>query len=164
MKKRQKILEKMVWIVCILSVLMMAAVVVKAAGMKDTFVPPEFEKEAKQGTPKVPESLGYMPLDVSEGFRVSVCGNLKTDGDTAEIWLTSAKENQVWLKLQLYEGTRLLGETGVLKPGEYVQKVHLSNVSAKTTEVKMKLIAYTPDTWYSAGNVELKTMLSVGGK
>ena len=48
------------------------------------------------------------------------------DSSSATVYFTNAQENHVYLKLRvLDENDRILGETGLLKPGEYVKDVQL---------------------------------------
>ena len=73
-------------------------------------------------------------------------------------------EFDVWLKLRVLtaDGT-LLGETGLIRPGEYIKSVSLTSEVEDGTAIKLKIMAYEPDTYYSAGSVTLNTILRKGG-
>lgn len=126
------------------------------------FTPPPFDLAAKQGVPSVPDTAGYSELD-AQAYRVSVAGALSVQPDsTVDVWLTNPADNAVWLKVRLLdESGAVLGESGLLRCGEYVQSVALTTVPKATAPVTMKLMAYEPDTYYSAGSVLLQTQLII---
>ena len=67
----------------------------------------------------------------------------------------------MWLKVRvLDEKGNTLGETGLVRPGEYVQSVELDTVPKTGTPIVLKIMAYQPDTYYSEGAVSLNTTIS----
>lgn len=56
---------------------------------------------------------------------------------------------------------KVLGETGLVKPGQYVQPLTLDTVPKQTETVKVKIMAYEPETYYSAGAASLNTKLTI---
>lgn len=128
------------------------------------FVPPAFDDQAKTGIPKVPENLGWAELD-SEAFRVSLCGVVAPSHGTVDIWLTNSEENKVWLKLRvLTPDGKMLGETGLIKPGQYVRTVTLHEIPAAGTSVELKIMAYELETYHSAGSISVMTQISETGQ
>ena len=125
------------------------------------FTPPPFEKNAVVGIPEVAENLGYSsPYREGMAYRFSVCGNVTAKGNDAVVYLTNAEENKVWLKLRvLDENGQLLGETGLLRPGEYVQYVTLKTVPPAGTKITLKIMGYEPETYHSAGSATLSTVM-----
>ncbi|MDO4340614.1 MAG: hypothetical protein Q4C91_21450 [Eubacteriales bacterium] len=146
--------------ICLLSVLVMTWALTKTTEKDSSaFTPPPFEENAEQGEPKVPQELGYSLLDAEE-YQVSVCGAPVVQDGEAVLYLTNPSSNEVWLKVRILdEDGQLLGESGILKPGEYVKSVSLSAVPKEDTAVQLKLMAYEPDTYYSAGAASLSTTL-----
>lgn len=125
------------------------------------FVPPAFDPAAVVGTPEVPEGLGYGELDVKGIYKVSVCGVVRPNGNKADVFLTNPVENAVWLKLRILDAEgELLGETGLIRPGEYVQSVTLSRVPEQGSAITMRVMSYEPQTYYSAGEAKLTTKIS----
>jgi hypothetical protein len=125
------------------------------------FTPPPFDAGAVVGTPSVPEDAGYVSLD-REGmaYRVSVCGNLRTVGDTATVYLTNPSENHVYLKLRVLDPAgQMLGETGLIRPGEYLKSVKLSRAPASGEEIRLKIMSYHPESYMSEGSVVLRTRI-----
>lgn len=123
------------------------------------FTPPPFESTAVQGVPHVPENLGYLsPYREGMGYRFSVCGNIILHGTDATVFFTNPAGNDVWLKLRvLDESGNLLGETGLIRPGEYVQTVALNTHLEAGIPIRLKIMGYTPETYHSAGSVMLNT-------
>ena len=132
-------------------------------GKQDTaeFTPPPFEPAAVSGVPEVPESLGYIsPYQEGMGYRFSVCGNVVMEGNAAAVYLTNPAENKVWLKLRvLDENGNILGETGLIRPGEYVKDVALTENLPTGTKIKLKIMGYEPETYFSAGSATLNTAI-----
>ena len=118
------------------------------------FVPPEFDENAVSGVPdNVPQELNYgSPISQNE-FLFALCGTPSlTDENSLHIYFTSHEENQVWLLIRIYTADGvLIGESGLLRPGEYVEYVELSErVSGR---LKLRILSYEPDTYYSKGAV-----------
>jgi hypothetical protein len=125
--------------------------------VRGEFTPPPFDPAAESGTPVVPEGLGYSQLDC-RAYKVSLCGKLGADGT---VFLTNPKENAVWLKLRvLDEKGNILGETGLIRPGEYVRTVTLNREVKPGTPVTLKIMAYEPETYHSAGAAALNTRIA----
>lgn len=132
---------------------------------KKEFVPPPFDETAVVGTPDVAEELGWSELAVREGYLVHVCGVLNSDdAKTVAVWFTSDEGNDVWLKLRMRdaEGT-IIGQTGIIKPGEYVERMEL-NENAHSGDVVLEIMGYEPETYYSAGAVGLATTLTLSNE
>lgn len=74
------------------------------------------------------------------------------------VYLTNPAENTVWLKLRVLDTNgSILGETGLLRPGEYVRTVALSAAPTPGTSITLKIMGYEPDTYLSAGSATLST-------
>lgn len=105
----------------------------------------------------MPEELGWQQLD-ARAFTAGVCGVFAPREGRAEVWLTNPDTNTLWLKLRvLDQDGNTLGETGLLRPGEYVRWVELENLPPAGSTVTLKLMAYEPDTYHSGGAASLQT-------
>ena len=72
------------------------------------------------------------------------------------------RQNQIWTKLRILDQDgNIIGETGLLKPGQYVESVQLNDV-AVSGNVTLQVMGYEPDTYFSAGSVGLATTLNMG--
>lgn len=146
-------------VICVLSLIVMFVALSTGGRQTQTaeFTPPPFDDAAQVGTPTVPEELRWSELD-AQAFKASVCGVFSPENGIADVWLTSPKSNTVWLKLRVLDTEgNILGETGLIKPGEYVQSVTLTEIPESGAKIVLKLMAYEPDTYYSAGAVSLNT-------
>lgn len=147
-------------VLAVLVVVMLAALCL-TQNRKAAFTPPPFEANAVAGTPDVPEELGYSsPYKEGMAYRFSVCGNVTAEGSNAVVYLTNPEENNVWLKLRVLDADgNILGETGLLRPGEYVRCAALSAVPPAGAAITLKVMAYEPETYYSAGSAALATTM-----
>lgn len=142
-------------------IIMIVALSIPKEAERGEFVPPAFDSSAIAGTPEVPEGLGYSaPYQDGMAYRFAVCGNVLMDGKQALVYFTNPAENDTWTKLRVHdESGNVLGETGLIKPGEYVQYVELDKELAPGTPIKLKIMGYEPDTYLSAGSVVLNTQI-----
>ena len=151
-------------IVCLLCLAMMAAALVYTQSpAQGEFTPPPFEVIGCVRYPGCAGRTGLAGLD-AQAFQVGVCGAVVLEGSQADVWLTNPEGNNVWLKLRILdEDGDVLGETGLIRPGEYVQSVTFDTVPAPGTAISMKVMAYEPETYHSAGAVTLNTTIQSGG-
>lgn len=156
--------KSVLWItaaLCAVSVAVMLLALTRG-GRQEAFSPPSFDPAAQTGTPKVPEDAGYGQLD-AKAFQFSAAGELIVRDGSIDVWLTDPAENQVWLKVRvLDEQGGILGKSGLIRPGQYVRAVKLDTVPRQTAAVTLKVMAYEPETYYSAGAVSLCTVLQIG--
>lgn len=165
MKKKQKknYILPLAAVLCVLSLAVMVFALTRQEEIPTEmgeFTPPPFESAAVVGSPAVPDGLGWQELD-ARVYKVGICGKFIPKGNSADIWLTNPEGNTVWLKVRvLDEKGSILGETGLVRPGEYVQSVALDTVPKAGTPIVLKIMAYQPDTYYSEGAVSLNTTIS----
>lgn len=148
-------------VICLVSVIVMIAVLANPkVGEPQAFTPPPFEEAAASGVPNVPEGLGWGELD-AKVYKASVCGVIRVEDGSADVWFTNPESNTLWLKLRILDKDgNIVGETGIIKPGEYVQSVAFYAVPAGGEAVSLKLMAYEPETYHSAGAVTLNTTIA----
>lgn len=125
------------------------------------FTHPDFDAAAVSGAPQVDQRYGYSTLQVEEGYSVMLCGVPANDGSTVEFFLTNPEDNKVWLRAEVRgEDGELIGSTGVLRQGEYLPSITLTQpLTQRETLVTVRIVAYEPDTWQSRGNVNLNLTL-----
>ena len=155
MDKTQKI------ILTVLALVLVAVLVTVTLIMSKDFTPPPFEAAAVTGTPTVTDSsLRFGYAKVSEELSLGLCGTCVFSDGALQVYLTSPAENTAWLRIKIYdEKGKLLGESGLLRPGEYVKTVALSSTPTGET-LKIKLLSYEPDTYYSLGSAELTVSIA----
>lgn len=127
---------------------------------KSRFIVPEFEATAVQGVPEnVDDDRGFSKLSVAGVYEVGICGSLVNENGKCEIDLTNYESNDTWISIIILdEKGSYLGETGVIKPGEYVKYVNINTKklsSGDETKINAKVRGYEPETYYSKGSVNL---------
>ncbi len=127
------------------------------------FVPPAFESTAVVGVPDI--AVGEKGYDVKDAYgvyKVGVCGEVKVEDGKADVYLTNDAQNNVWLKLRVQDKNtgEILGETGLIKPGEYVRSVVFSKVPLAGVEISLRVMSYEPETYYSKGEITIYTIAS----
>lgn len=126
------------------------------------FTPPPFDTAAVSGEPKVPEEKGWSEMQIRAGFGAYVCGALYEEDGRVAVWLYNKPDSDSWLKLRMLDADgNILGETGLLRPGEYVQYLNLDTIPTEDATVVLRLMGYAPETYYSAGSVGLETTLQI---
>ena len=144
--------------------LMLAATVISAIAQryrepKVEFIPPAFDSTAVSGMPDVPEELKFNELH-QEGmnYKVFICGVVKQEESKALVYFTNPEENAVWLKIRICDSQgNMLGESGLVKPGEYIPAVSLDTEVPPDTPLRIEIMSYEPDTYFSMGAVMVNT-------
>lgn len=162
MKKKisQNKLIKYLAIACMIAVaLMVISLSFTDDGDKVVFTPPPFEEKAVIGKPNVAKELGYSLFSRDDiPYSFLICGRVTADKTSGIVYFTNPNENNCWLRLRvLDEEGSMLGQTGILRPGEYVERVPLFHSIDNGTEITLKIMGYEPDTYYSLGSIQINT-------
>lgn len=151
-------------LVCVFAVVgMILALCIPKEAEQEPFVPPPFDETAIVGTPTIAEDFGYQVL-YRDGmpFKVGVCGKVLAYGNTAQIYFTNIVTNTLWLKLRVLDGEgTILGETGLIRPGEYIESVYLLKPLEKAENVVLKIMSYYPETYESAGAIVITPQIII---
>lgn len=145
--------------VCLISIIAMVIILCNPKVVETPFEAPAFAENAQIGAPEVPKELGWSELH-QEGmdFKVGICGNLQFEEHEATLYFTNPEENEIWMKLRITDQKgKVLAETGLIKPGEYIKAVAFEKKPKAGSELEMKVMTYEPDTYYSAGTVTMRT-------
>lgn len=160
MKKKEK---KLICVLCVMCIVSFATLLISLSIYKEKtkeFTPPKFETNAVSGVPKSPGESWTEIYQDGMSFSAHVCGEFKINDSSADIYFTNDSENLVWMKLRITdEKGNILGETGLLKPNQYVKSVCLDVLPETGQKIKMKIMSYEPNTYYSAGSVTLNTVV-----
>jgi hypothetical protein len=147
----------------LLALVTLAVIIVAALGTNRAgkFDPPPFEENAVAGVPDpLPSAFGT--ITVNPGFVVGACAYPSLEGSELGVYLTSHKNNTCWVKIQIYdEEKRLLGQSGLLQPGEYLPTVWLSEAPAGAEVLHATILAYEPESYYSLGAVNIDLGLTM---
>ena len=140
-----------------------AAVMIRWGGEREIivndFVPPAFDSAAVSGLPVGVDSTIYGTLSLADGIAVSLYSAPTVTDGIAQVFFTSPASNTAWVRLRLLDAQGvLLGETGLLRPGEYVESLILQT-PPKAAQVIAKILTYEPDTYYSMGTATAQLQL-----
>lgn len=126
------------------------------------FSPPGFELNALPGGPDTQNIVGWREFNAADAYTVGICGELWLKDGVVDVYLSSPLENDVWLKLRILdESGEILGETGLIMPGQYVKSVAIERKISRPAKVLLKVMAYEPESYLSAGSVVVETFIMV---
>ena len=133
--------------------LIATAVVFFVQKKKNDFTPPPFDKGAISGKPAVDnEAFQYRKVTVSEDLIFSLCMCPLYAAGKADVFLTNDESSNAYIRIVLFDAEdNPIGESDLLKPGEYIESVSLSISPEKDTSIKAKILSYDKKTYYSKG-------------
>lgn len=141
-------------------ILLTVAVIVTASVFfmkqgEGNFTPPPFEENVKKGAPLVNDSdAQYTRAAIGEENMFSMCLCPLYKNGSATIYFSSDIGNTAYLLIKLYdEDGNLIGQSGLVNPGEYVERITISMVPTEDTEISARVLTYEPETYYSMGTV-----------
>ena len=165
--KNNKLIIPILSVVCIISICFMVFVLCRTAPANTNveFVPPEFDVNAVRGIPEVPEEYGSSEIyQDGMNFRVGINKKIININNQADVYLYNNEDNSVWLKLRMIdEDGKILGESGLIKPGEYIRTITFTTSVYDGQKVKLKIMSYQPKTYYSEGSIILNTNIQSEG-
>lgn len=127
------------------------------------YTPPPFESNAAEGVPKPEDSFGYGTIEHENSFAFAAAGSIYQQEDGSVIlYFTNPEESQSLMMCEIVEkeNGNTLYRTGLLKPGEYVERVKpLEKIPNEAIDVEMKVYAFEEATFYSKGAVTLGNTL-----
>lgn len=160
--KNSKLLICILLVACIASVCFMIYTLTYIPNKKETieFVPPDFEMNIHSGKPDAHEKYGWSEVyQNGMNYKFGINSNIIMDKDNnADIYFYNDEENAVWLKLRILDvDGNIISESGIIKPNAYIEKVHFLRTLDNGEKIKIKIMAYQPETYYSEGSVTLNT-------
>jgi len=156
MKDKKKIIILSFVLLILIIIIILLSINIKN---KSTFVKPEFDSSVLT---EIPESIDYKDstLNISENYDVYINGLPKVEDDNLIIDFISLKENNVWIKIRVLDETeKVIAESGLVKPGEYLRSINLSKQKQKNDKIIYMIIGYEIDTYLSAGTIKLNTRI-----
>lgn len=125
---------------------------------------PAFDPAAISVEPEVAYPDMYGTLTLNDDVTVSLySAPIVTDG-TALVCFTADASNTAWVRLRLQDTDgNILGQSDLLRPGEYVACVKLTTQPDRP-EAIAKILTYEPDTYYSLGTATAQVLLQFADK
>ena len=120
------------------------------------FAPAGFDME-------IVEKHHNQKLDAPSGTALALADSMNEALDEAYTYTYDRsqkrkKRDKYEIGLSSVRGGNIVGETGLVRPGEYVKEVSLSRRIPCGTPVNLKIMGYEPETYKSAGAVTLSTI------
>lgn len=126
---------------------------------KKTFVKPKFDSSVLT---EIPENINYedKTINISENYDVYINGMPNIEDNNLIVDFISLKDNNVWIKLRILDETeKIIAESGLIRPGEYLKSVKLNKKVKREDKITYMIIGYEVDTYLSAGTVKLNTRI-----
>lgn len=123
--------------------------------------PPKFDTAAAAGVPDVPEGLGFGYAGTPDGnsFRVGLASRWKREPDgSLPVWFTNPEGNDAYLLLRITneDGRKIFYETGLVRPGEYVEKLApVRKLPEDDMPVTAAVYSLDPENYHSLGTFRL---------
>lgn len=145
--------------ICCISFCFMIFVLYKTAPVNSEYIPPEFDTSAVTGMPEVSEEYGWSEIyEQGMNYSVGICKKIINIDNKAKVYVYNSENNNVWLRLRILdENDEILGQSGLIKPGEYVEDIELSKKIYNEQKIKIKIMSYQKETYYSEGSITLNT-------
>lgn len=132
----------------------------------EKYNPPEFEENVLINIDNIPDNVGWEEINY-EGMEYSfgLCNEILFEENIAKIYFSNSKSNDVWLKIRVYDmSNNMIFESGIIKPDEYIDLIKLNKKMNDNDKIKIKIMSYEPNTYYSRGEIILNTSVKNGGK
>lgn len=152
MKNKLTIVLGVIFILLIISIVLIGTNIKN----KQEFVKPPFDKNVIKGVPEV-DNFSTQVLEVKEGYKIYINPKPVLDNNSLIVNFTSLENNNILLKVRILSDEKIIGESGVIKPGEYVKKVKISKRLNKEDEISYVIMGYDKDSYMSEGTIKLST-------
>lgn len=158
--------EKIILLIAALAVMSLLTVLLllpkpQAQVLLGAFTPPPFEENAISGEPTVAFPQIYGTLTLTEDLAVRLYSAPVVQDGKIAVYFASKAENTLWVRLRITdENGNILGQTGLLKPGEYVESISLLK-KPKSSRAVAKILTYQPETYYSMGTANANIQLQI---
>lgn len=150
-------------IICAVSLVWMIWVLLMPDSQETAFTPPPFEEQA------VTAELSDLPFTEDNRIEagdllIYVGSSISEENDSLDLTVWNSNEDRNLIRIRVTdEAGKVLGETGLLKPGEMVDSIPLDQLSSSHRYI-IRIMGYEPDTYYSAGSFTLNVDLNEGGE
>lgn len=160
-----------------LAVLAVVSVLVTGLILIIRMEPRIIDKNETAGEPPGQSAIaGYVAYEAPDVCKVKICCEPTLDSGYASIWLTNPADNDVLIRAELYSvktvynsetgqatflPDKLLGKTGFLHPGTYVEKVKVNGIRAgEETKVMVKISTMYEESGTSKGIFYIRTTVN----
>lgn len=142
----------------ITAIVLIIILILTATSYKTKFEIPPFDKNAKE----YKEELKIDPIEVGDNYKIYINGDMKTKKTNLQTYIASDKTNKVYIKVRIYQNERIIGETGLIKAGYYINKIKLNEKI--TGNILIKIMSYNTKTYQSEGSVTFEVKVKKNEK
>ncbi len=155
MKKNKPIIILSVILLVLIIIIILLMVSIRN---KSTFKKPEFDKNA---TSTVPTNLDYQSkiFNVTDNYSIYIEPEPVIKNNNIILNLISLDTNDILVKVRILSKDKIVAETGLIKPGQYLEKVKLNKKLNVNDDITYIIMGYEKDTYLSAGSVKLNTRI-----
>ena len=121
---------------------------------------PPFEETAVVGVPEPPEELGfgYGGAGSEDSFKVGIVSKWTRAGDgSLPVWFANSPENvaNLMLRIRRLSDNRIIYQSGLVRPGEYVEKLTpLIELAEGPVDVQVSIYSFDEE-YHSLGTLQL---------
>lgn len=119
------------------------------------FRAPEHESMAVKGIPGGENLWHYEEIPVKDGYVVGIDTNPHYSEGRLYLNVTNCEGNTVWFLVRIYQEDKLIAETGIFYPGEFVGDISCDEKIDDSDSILIKILAYEPDTYHSEGVIQI---------
>lgn len=120
---------------------------------KVRYVRPKFDENAISGIPELDDD-DYKKISPEGLYNFSLLSIPKLNNNKLLLYFTNDGSNLVYLKVRIYKDDKIIGESDLIKPGEFIEYVNVNGVRKDDT-VLIKVMSYNMNNYYSEGVVKL---------
>ncbi len=124
------------------------------------FRAPKHETEAAEGIPGGENVWNYEEVSVKEGYVVGIDTTTHYYDGRIYLNVTNCAGNTVWFLAQVYREDKLIAETGMIYPGEYVADIPSSSELSDTDSILIRILAYEPKTYNGEGIAQISCVVT----
>jgi len=115
------------------------------------FNEPEFEKNIEKINT---DDYKDLKVNISNDYSFYATHNPKIEDNYMNIDFVNLSSEKVYLKLRVMQGDNIIGETGLIKTGEKIDRIKINDTIEKKNFIFL-IMSYEKDTYYSLGEVKL---------
>lgn len=151
--------ENILLIIIIVALLIILILLVNSYKKKIEFVRPDFD-DSVTAIPDVIESKYYSEFN-GEAYSLGINGVLTLSDNKIKVDFTSSINNDVYLKIRLLnKNNDILAESGLVKPGEYLEYLISSKKIPKEDNYSIKVMSYNTETYESESAIKLSVKIN----
>ena len=144
-------------------ILLIGCLVTVIISLNIRYSPPALDPGRKTGTPAPDEGYLYRMVESDFSYSFGIAANLYRQKDgSVNIYLYDPPENKVSLMCEISDakdGTPYY-KSGRIEPGNYIESLSpVGEFKNEARDITVKIYAFEPETFESAGSTELKMIL-----